>query len=311
MKQVTEFHGLLLQNAVKASGHLTPPAPEKKAPAEKTEAKADAAPAEDAPAEGEGEVEGEVEGEGDAESAEQAEQPVETAAPAAEAAPVAAGAHAEYRAALEQAIAAALKLEGERLARMADAVELFGRQAQKARLVRVFKAGEAPSNAKVLGEFAYVVDFVQDQGGDRGGRRGGKGRGKRPGGQGEGRGPRPNENEGSLMGGFSMDALAQDRKSRLAHSGKGGGPGGGRGRPGGRGRGPRGPEVQRADGAPAPGGGERRGPRPGGDRRPGGPGGNRPQGQRPQGPRPQGPRPQQNAQMTEKPRAPQTDAPKA
>ena len=56
MKQVTEFHGLLLQNAAKATSHLTAPAPVKAdkaapaaAPAAPAPAKPESAPAQPAP----------------------------------------------------------------------------------------------------------------------------------------------------------------------------------------------------------------------------------------------------------------------
>ncbi len=239
MKQVTEFHGLLLQNAVKATAHLTPPAKTASAAAP-VPAPATSAPASEAPAAPE-----EPPAQAAAEETTPAE-PETAPAPAEAAAPEAGDAHAAYRAELERTIAQALKLEGERLQRMSDAVELFGSRAQKVRLVRVFRAGEAPQNAKVVGDFAYVADFVAEAGegkhGRRGGRKGGRGGPRR-----EGGGAPSREEPGSLRGSFSMDALKEDRKSRMAtadgrRKGGPGGPGGrrrpgGGGGPSGRGRG--------------------------------------------------------------------------
>jgi translation initiation factor IF-2 len=174
--------------------------------------------------------------------------------------------------ALDKAVSEATGTTAERLDRLREALKAVGKQADRVRLVRVFGGEEVVAGAKKIGEHQYIVDlmphsmkqvFERD---DKDKRRGPK----RPSG-GKQKGP-----EGSLEGSFSMEAVAQDRKSERGSGGGRpggrGGPGGGRGAPGG-GRG-------------APGGGRGApGGRPGGGGagRPGGPGGRGGGGSKPGG----------------------------
>jgi hypothetical protein len=126
------------------------------------------------------------------------------------------------KAALDAAVAQVTGLSGDRLARLRDAVKVVGRQIEDVRLVRVFGPEEPVPGAKTLNGFQYLVDVapasmrqtVAPQKEGRGGGRGDRGR------SGGGKGAPP-------TGGFSMDAMKDDRKSQRS------GPGGGRGRPGG------------------------------------------------------------------------------
>jgi hypothetical protein len=130
------------------------------------------------------------------------------------------------KAALDEAVAKATGLSGDRLAMLRAAVQAAGKRAEHVRLARVFGLDEQLSGAHVIGERQYVLDFFppsmkqvagapKDEG-RGGGRRGPPGRG---GGGAAGRGAK-----GSATGGFSMDSLRDDRKNER---------GGGRGRPGG------------------------------------------------------------------------------
>jgi len=129
------------------------------------------------------------------------------------------------KAALDEAVAKATGLSGDRLAMLRAAVQAAGKRAEHVRLARVFGLDEPLSGAHVIGERQYVLDFFppsmkqvagapKDEG--RGGGRRGPGRG------GAGAGGRGAK--GSTTGGFSMDSLRDDRKNER---------GGGRGRPGG------------------------------------------------------------------------------
>jgi translation initiation factor IF-2 len=134
------------------------------------------------------------------------------------------------KAILDEAVAKATGLSGDRLAMLRDALEAVGRRTEDVRLVRVFGADEQVPGATAIGGRQYVVDFFpasmrQVAGSpkdDRGRRGGGGGRG------GGGRGGGGRGTAAGTTGGFSMDALRDDRK------------GGGRGRPGGGARPPRG-----------------------------------------------------------------------
>jgi hypothetical protein len=158
---------------------------------------------------------------------------------------------------LDKAVAEATGTTAERLDRLREALQATGKQADRVRLVRVFAGEEPVAGAKKIGEHQYVVDLMPHsmkqvfEQNDKDKKRGPK----RPSMGGKSKGP-----EGSLEGSFSMETVAQDRKSER-------GPGGG-GRPGGRG----GPGGGRPGGGP---GGAGRG-KPGGGGRPGGgPGGGR------------------------------------
>lgn len=193
MKQLTEFTGIVLQNAVKAV--LTQPAILTSTP---TQPVAVAAPSADS-----------------SESAEANAEAGAEEAPASEPAKIVRP--------QEALIGHATGLSGDRLARLTDAVEIFGKQAGNIRLVRVFTASEAPAQARKVGEFAFIAEnFTQPKpqhadkrDGKKGGRKGGGGGGGRP----QTKGPAKKEDpdaEAVLSGRFSMDAVKEDRKRRLA-----------------------------------------------------------------------------------------------
>ncbi len=129
------------------------------------------------------------------------------------------------KAALDEAVAKATGLSGDRLAMLRAAVQAAGKRAEHVRLARVFGLDEQLSGAHVIGERQYVLDFFppsmkQVAGAPKEEGRGGGRRGPgRAGGGAGGRGAK-----GSATGGFSMDSLRDDRKNER---------GGGRGRPGG------------------------------------------------------------------------------
>ncbi len=161
------------------------------------------------------------------------------------------------KAALDEAVAKATGLSGDRLQLVRDALRAAGRRTEDVRLVRVFGPEEPVPGAKTVGGHQYVVDLFpasmkQTVGGGREdrGRRGGRGGGGggRGGGGGGGRGA--GGGKAGATGGFSMDSLREDRKNERGggrfgrpgggRPGGGGKPGGG-GRPGGGGTPPRGP----------------------------------------------------------------------
>lgn len=176
------------------------------------------------------------------------------AKPAAAPAPAAAAAAQEtdaVKAVLDEAVAKATGTKEDRLARLRDALKAVGGKAERVRLVRVFAGEEPVPGATKIGDHQYTVDLMpqsmkqvfkdpKEEKGRRGPRKPSQGGGKAK--QGD-----------TLEGSFSMETVAQDRKSER-------GPGGARpgGRPGGRG---------------APAGGRPGGGRPGGAGRPGGGGG--------------------------------------
>jgi hypothetical protein len=125
------------------------------------------------------------------------------------------------KAALDEAVAKATGLSGDRLARLREAVKAAGKRAEDVRLVRVFAEEEKVPGAKSVGGFQYLVELLPSNmkqvmkkpERERGGHRGGG----RPGGFGGG-GP----GKAPTTGGFSMDAVKADRANER------------RGRPGGR-----------------------------------------------------------------------------
>jgi hypothetical protein len=136
------------------------------------------------------------------------------------------------KAALDQAVANAAGVTGDRLAMLRAAVQAAGQRSEDVRLVRVFGLEEPLSGAQVIGQHQYVVDFfprdmkqvVSAPKGERG--RGGGG--GRRGGGGAGAGGRGAK--ASATGGFSMDSLRDDRKNERGGRGRAGGgrrPGGG------------------------------------------------------------------------------------
>jgi hypothetical protein len=272
MKTLTELSGTQIRMAAAAIAEARRKLPREEAPAAPaaaTEAAPAAAPAEAAaPADG-----APAAGDSAAPSADAADAPA-----AAEAAAPEGGAGAEaaaperkgggrkepgedveseaVKAALDEAVAAATGLSGDRLARLRDAVKAVGRHTKDVRLVRVFAPDEEISGATKIGDFQYVVDLApanmtqsanpKRERGGRGG--GGGGRGGGGGGRGGGGGGGGGGTKAGQTGGFSMDSLRDDRKG----SGRGGGRGGPGGRPGGGG------------GRPGGGGGRPSGGRPGG-----------------------------------------------
>ena len=193
------------------------------------------------------------------------------AAPAAAAhgAPAAHGAKAEAKpavaeaaeseaakASLDEAVSKATGTTGDRLARLREALHAAGRSADRVRLVRVFGGEDVVAGAKKIGEHQFLVDLMpasmkqvfKDPKDEK------KSFGpKRP------SGSTKNKSDASLEGSFSMDTVAQDRKSERGAPGskRPGGPGGPAGaRPGGNrggrpgGNGP--PRGGRTSGAPKP-----------------------------------------------------------
>jgi len=174
--------------------------PSEAAPAEASPAEAapaEAAPAEAKPAEAEPEV------------------PLPPApAPAVESEAV--------RAALDEAVSKATGVQGDRLARLREALQAVGKGIADVRQVRVFTAEQELSGAIRVGDHQYAIDRMPESmkpqygKGDRDERRGRGPRGPRRGG------------DTPLSGSFSMDALKDDKRGQ-------------RRGPGGPGRGPRGP----------------------------------------------------------------------
>ncbi len=241
MKTLTEFTGSLIRMGAKAVAEAQRSLP-------KDEPAAAPAPAAEAPP-----AEPKAE---EAKPAEATEAKPAEAAEAAEAKPAEAKpAESEaVKAALDEAVAKATGLSGDRLSRLREALKAAGRRTEDVRLVRVFGPEEPVPGAKTVGGFQYIVEFMPSNmkqimtAPERDRNRGGK-----PGGaSGKGAGA-------ATTGGFSMDAVKADRQAERRGPGGGGRgrPGGGGGRPGGR-----------------PGGGGGR-PGGGGGRPPGGAGGGR------------------------------------
>lgn len=262
MKTLTELSGALIRMAANAVAEVKRSFPEEEKPAAPAAAEpvpevkaveaaaveaaapeapvaeaaaTEAAPAEAAPAEGAAAV---------------AAAPVVAKAAEPKKEPVVVPESDALKAALDEAVAKATGLSGDRLARLRDAVKAVGKRSGDVRLVRVFGVEEKVEGATTLGEFQYVVDLspanmkqvmtLPEKG------RGGKG--GRPGGGGGAGGAKPNAAAGN-SGSFSMDSVMQDRKAEGGRFGggrsgakrpgsAGGRPAGGRGRPPGGGRGP-------------------------------------------------------------------------
>jgi translation initiation factor IF-2 len=146
---------------------------------------------------------------------------------------------------VQEAVAKATGLSGDRLSMLCAAVQAAGGRVQDVRLVRVFGPEEPVPGAKTVGGHQYVVDLMpasmkQVAGSSREeGRRGGRGRGGGRGGGGGG-GAGRGSGGGEKTGGFSMDSLREDRKNQRGGPGRFGGsrkPGGGGRPPGGAPRG--------------------------------------------------------------------------
>lgn len=222
MKTLTELSGTTIRKAAAAVAEAKRSLPRAEAPVA-VEAEAPAASAEVVAAPAEGEV---APAKGEA----------APAAPAAVASAPAKGRPAEepeteaVKAALDEAVAAATGLSGDRLARLRDAVKAVGHKVADVRLVRVFGVEEAVAGATTLNGFQYLCDIApatmrqeqapqkKDRGGRGGGGGGGRGGGS-PGGGGKG---------APTSGGFSMDSLKEDRKGQRSGPGGRGKPGGGR-----------------------------------------------------------------------------------
>jgi hypothetical protein len=196
---------------------------------------------------------------------------------------------------LPERLGSEVGVTGDRLARLIEALEAVGGDAERVRLVRVFAASDEPRGAKQVGEFKYLVDFQpqaggaprddRKRGGDRG--RGDRGRGGGGGDRGRGGGDRG-------PGGFKpKQPMGLKSLSKAAKQATGEAP-----RPEREERGPM-PSVGQGwmlTRAPGDAGDHRRkgkGPRRGkpGDKRGDKRGGDRPRGPRPPGQRPEGARP--------------------
>jgi translation initiation factor IF-2 len=164
--------------------------------------------------------------------------------PAAPSGPAKGGESEAVKAALDAAVGAATGLSGDRLTMLRAAVEAAGRRAEDVRLVRVFGPDEQVPGASAIGGYQYVVDFFpasmkqvaggsrEDRGRGRGGRGGGRG-----GGGGGGAGGRGSK--AGATGGFSMDAVREDRRNERGGRGRPGGPRRPGSRPGGSGGDPK------------------------------------------------------------------------
>ncbi len=84
---------------------------------------------------------------------------------------------------LSERLGVEINVSGDRLARLAEALDAVGVEAERVRLVRVFAAADEPRGAKKIGEFNYLIDFQPQAGSSRPGRdergpkRGGRGGG--------------------------------------------------------------------------------------------------------------------------------------
>ena len=168
------------------------------------------------------------------------------------------------KALLDEAVAKATGTKEDRLARLREALRAVGGKAERVRLVRVFAGEEAVPGATRIGEHQYSVDVMphsmkqvfkdpKDDKARKGPRKPMMGSGKTKVGE-------------TLEGSFSMETVAQDRKSERGPGGPGGGArgrpaGGGAGRPGSGGAGRPGGGAGRPGGAGAgrPGSGGRSG----------------------------------------------------
>ncbi len=222
MKTLTEFSGTVIRMAAQAEATARRALPKRAPKGEAEQKPAEAAEVAAAPQEqGEAaEAQGEVV---EQTASEQAQAPAEEAA-GEEGAPKAAKTEVqeqaepeesdEERAALDAAVTQATGIEGDRLARLREALKVVGRRADEVRLVRVFQMGEeekAAPGAKVIGSFQYIVDKTvmkvrelkrEDERGGKGGRgKGGRGRGdKDRGGRGGERAPGGDRGPGASRG---------------------------------------------------------------------------------------------------------------
>ncbi len=251
MKTLTEFSGTMIRMAAKAEAEakkslpkeaLAAPVEAAPVPAPAVEAEA-AKPAEAAPESAEASAAAAPEGEAAEETAPEAAE--ETAAEAAEetaseekpaAVAVEAAESAAAKEIMDKAVSEATGMTGDRLSRLREALHVAGRQAERVRLVRVFSAETEVAGAKKIGEFQYVVDLMPHSMKQTFEQKDDKKRGpRRPSGGGK------KGAEGSLEGSFSMESVAQDRRTERGpggarpggRGGPGGKPGGGRGGPGG------------------------------------------------------------------------------
>jgi len=216
MKTLTELSGTIIRKAAAAVAEAKRSLPKAEAPAAVEVAPAAPPEVTEAPAEGEA-VPAAVPAPAPVVAAPSKGRPVEE--PETEA----------VKAVLDEAVASATGLSGDRLARLRDAVQVVGHKVADVRLVRVFGVEEAVPGATALNGFQYLCDIApatmrqeqapqkKDRGG-RGGGGGGRGGGA-PGGSGKG---------APTSGGFSMDSLKEDRKGQRSGPGGRGKPGGGR-----------------------------------------------------------------------------------
>jgi|GEM_PF-5750813 len=173
----------------------------------------------------------------------------------------------DTRQSIEKVIEEATGLKEDRLMRMVDTVLLFAAKAKKIRLIRVFKADDAPKGVERLGDFAFLVDYILLP--HKEPKKGGK---NHHGHKKEHNNKREHQAahvsaaqlesgaQGAiplLSGRFSMDAVAEDRKKRLASRDDANGGGKKRFRSQKPGGAPRNRRPERADGKPA----NSRGPR--------------------------------------------------
>jgi translation initiation factor IF-2 len=233
MKSLTEFGGVQIRMAAAALAEARRSLPAEAEPTQPEPAPSQAEPTDAGAAEvGDAATQQPA---GDVEAA-----PTESPAEAVDSTPDAAGARAgapkedrgaeseSVKAALDEAVAKATGLSGDRLSMLRAAVQVVGKRTADVRMVRVFGPEEQVPGAKTVGEHQYLVDYlpasmkqVAAPSKEERGRRGGGGRGGGGGGRGGGTG-RGAATGGT--GGFSMDSLRDDRKNER---------GGGRGRPGG------------------------------------------------------------------------------
>ena len=213
MKTITEFSGILLQRAASAqrafraanprpaspaaADKASPPIPdpqepsageESLAPADSSgEVAASALPGDGVAAEATPPIE-EIEEIEENESARAGEEQSAAAAPAAS--ELGTGPEAE-------AVGAELQFQGDRLARLMEALDVVGNRSAQVRLVRVLQGEDAPSGSQKRGEFYYAVDLMprpqsqqrdgfDSRGGDHRRGQGGRDRGGRPGDRGSG-----------------------------------------------------------------------------------------------------------------------------
>ncbi|HEX7509553.1 MAG TPA: translation initiation factor 2, partial [Polyangia bacterium] len=174
MKTITEFSGILLQRAAEAQRayraehpQIATPAAEEAPPAPAVEqgALVDAGAAVPEPvaveagaseenteaAAASGESASASEGEGGASEGVSTEAAVD--APPEPAPDLGTGPEAE-------AVGAALQVQGDRLSRLMEALDVVGRRVAQVRLVRVIQGETAPAGAQKRGDFFYLVDLT-------------------------------------------------------------------------------------------------------------------------------------------------------